>query len=169
MNTIVAETRLAEPRDTAALAAVHEAAWRGAYAGLIPHHSLSRMIGRRHEAWWARAIRSGAAILVVEFAGETIGYATLGDNRAEAIKAEGEIYELYIRPEYQGLGFGGRLFKAARGLLADRRLTGLVVWALADNHQAVDFYARLGGADVAEGSEVFEGRNLGKIAFVWPR
>ena len=32
-------------------------------------------------------------------------------------KQQGEIYELYLRPEYQGIGLGSRLFSAARARL----------------------------------------------------
>lgn len=167
MKTLAAEIRLAEPHDAAALSAVHATSWRGAYGGLIPHGSLEKMIGRRNDDWWATSIRSGAAILVAEFSGAPIGYATLGRNRTEALRADGEIYELYLRPEYQGLGFGKRLFEAAAALLRERGLKGLVVWALAENDRAIEFYGRLGGRDIAEGSECFDTRKVAKIAFLW--
>ena len=168
MSTIAAEIRSARPRDAAALAAVHEAAWRGAYAGILPHRSLNKMVARRDGNWWAGAIRSGAAVLVVDFGGETVGYATLGRNRSRTIDAEGEIYELYLKPEYQGLGFGARLFDSARNNLRRRGLRGLVVWALSDNRSACAFYERRGGSDVAEGNESFDGRLTAKTAYVWP-
>ena len=167
MIRIAAEIRSAKPRDAAALAAVHEAAWRSAYAGILPYRRLNQMVARRHGNWWAGAIRSGAAILVVEFGGETVGYATLGRNRATAIAAEGEIYELYLKPEYQGLGIGARLFETARTNLRARGLQGVVLWALADNHLAREFYSRRGGTEIAEGTESFDGRPIAKIAYVW--
>lgn len=167
MKTVAAEVRYAEPGDASALASVHEAAWRNAYSGLIPYQSLNRMLERRGAAWWAQAIRNRAAILVLEFAGETVGYATLGRNRTGALKVEGEVYELYLKPEYQGLGFGRRLFDAARALLKSRGMRGVVVWALADNVSAVNFYTATGGIDIAEGQESFGGRPLRKVAFVW--
>lgn len=167
MKTIVAEVRHAEPEDAEDLAGIHEISWRGAYSGLIPHRSLDRMVARRSAAWWRQAIARKAAILVLEFAGEPIGYATLGHNRAQALKVEGEIYEIYLLPEYQGLGFGKRLFDAARDLLRARGMRRFVVWALADNAGAVAFYGNVGGLDFAEGEERFDGVTLRKIAFVW--
>ncbi len=167
MSTIATEIRSAKQRDAAALAAVHEAAWRGAYAGILPHRPLNQMIARRHGNWWAGAIRSGAAILVVDFCGETVGYATLGRNRASTIAAEGEIYELYLKPEYQGLGFGARLFKAARTHLRAIGLKGVVVWALAENQAACEFYRHRGGTEIAEGTESFDGYDIAKVAYVW--
>ncbi|TIM59917.1 MAG: GNAT family N-acetyltransferase, partial [Mesorhizobium sp.] len=111
--------------------------------------------------------RKAATVLVVEIGGTIAGYATIGRNRARELRQQGEIYELYLRPEYQGIGLGSRLFKAARTRLADHGLRGLVVWALEDNYNALAFYAGNGGRDVAEGVEVFEQKALKKVAFVW--
>ncbi|BDA86717.1 N-acetyltransferase GCN5 [Aureimonas sp. SA4125] len=167
MKTIAAEVRFAEGRDAAQLAQVHEASWRGAYSGIIPFKTLGKMVERRGPDWWRRAIDNRAAILVVEFGGEIAGYATLGRNRTKALSAEGEIYEIYLQPKFQGLGFGRRLFDEARALLRDRGMRGVVVWALADNDNAMRFYSSVGGADVAEGAERFETVTLHKVAFTW--
>jgi hypothetical protein len=47
------------------------------------------------------------------------------------------------------------------------RLRGLLVWALADNEAACDFYFQRGGKPVAEGAEAFGETSLRKIAFAW--
>lgn len=167
MRTLVSEIRYACADDAAELSSVHRKTWEGTYAGLLPHRTLNSLIQRRDLGWWRRAIASNAAILVVEFAGTPVGYATFGKNRTPALPVGGEIFELYVRPEFQGVGLGRRLFAAARALLADRAPPGLAVWALEDNTRALDFYAGLGGDDAAEGSEVFEGRAFPKIGFLW--
>ncbi len=167
MNTLIIDIRRAEPRDAAAIADVHQQAWQGAYAGIIPHRALTSMINRRGPDWWANAIRRAATVLVVEIGGEIAGYTTVGRNRARELRQQGEIYELYLRPEYQGIGLGSRLFAAARARLADNGLKGLVVWALEENQNALAFYAGAGGRDIAEGVEIFEQKALKKVAFVW--
>jgi ribosomal protein S18 acetylase RimI-like enzyme len=167
MKTLSIDIRKAEPRDADAIADVHHEAWQGAYAGIIPHRALNTMIGRRGTAWWENAIRRAASVLVIEMGEEVVGYATLGRNRARELPQEGEIYELYLRPEYQGLGLGSRLFSAARERLVAHGLNGLVVWALEDNDNALRFYEGAGGRDVAEGVEVFDAKALRKVAFVW--
>jgi ribosomal protein S18 acetylase RimI-like enzyme len=167
MNTVTIDIRRAEPRDAPAIADVHHQAWRGAYAGIIPHRALNAMISRRGGEWWANAIRRSATVLVVEIGGKVAGYTTVGRNRARELPQQGEIYELYLRPEYQGVGLGSRLFAAARQKLADHGLKGMVVWALEDNINALSFYAGAGGRDVAEGVEVFDQKALKKVAFVW--
>ncbi len=167
MNTLTIDIRRAVQRDADAIADVHLEAWRGAYAGIIPHRALNAMIGRRGPKWWAGAIRRSATVLVAEMGGEVAGYATLGRNRARELPQQGEIYELYLRPECQGIGLGSRLFGAARDKLRAHGLGGLVVWALEDNTGALSFYQGLGGRDVAEGVEVFDQKALKKVAFVW--
>ena len=146
---------------------MHHLAWQGAYAGIIPHRALTAMINRRGRAWWANAIQRAATVLVIEIGGRIAGYATVGRNRARELPQQGEIYELYLRPEYQGIGLGTRLFAAAREKLAAHGLKGVVVWALEDNENALAFYAGAGGRDVAEGVEVFDQKALRKVAFVW--
>ncbi|MFU0507193.1 GNAT family N-acetyltransferase [Pseudaminobacter sp. NGMCC 1.201702] len=167
MNTLTIDIRRAEPRDAAQIADVHHCAWQGAYAGIIPHRALNAMISRRGSAWWSNAIRRAATVLVVEIGGTIAGYATVGRNRARELPQQGEIYELYLRPEYQGIGLGSRLLAAAREKLAAHGLRGMVVWALEDNVNALAFYEGAGGRDIAEGVEVFDQKALRKIAFVW--
>lgn len=167
MGTLAIELRRGVDADADAIASVHDAAWTEAYAGILPYSALNRMIRRRGPQWWANAIRRSTVILVLEIDGMIAGYATLGRNRVRTLPYQGEIYELYLRPEYQGLGLGTRLFLAARSELRRRKLAGTVVWVLCDNERAISFYRNAGGRPVAEGSEFFDGTRLGKIAFAW--
>jgi len=167
MATITIATRKAGPRDARKIADAHDSAWTNAYSGIVPYAALNRMVRRRGEKWWLDAIRRSTFVMVIE-AGDTIaGYATLGRNRVSTLPFEGEIYELYLRPEYQGIGLGEKLFLAARGELKRRCLRGSVVWVLADNHRAIRFYQNAGGRPIAEGSEIFDGKRLTKLAFAW--
>ena len=167
MKTVTIDIRRAEPSDAEAFAEVHHEAWRGAYQGLIPHKALAAMIGRRGGAWWANAIRRAATVLVIDAGGTIAGYATLGRNRARELPQQGEIYELYLRPEWQGVGLGSKLFAAARARLKGAGFKGMVVWALEENQNALSFYESVGGRDIAEGVEVFDSKALRKVAFIW--
>jgi ribosomal protein S18 acetylase RimI-like enzyme len=167
MSTTLIEIRRAKQSDAAPLAATHDDAWRAAYQGIIPGPELDKLINRRGAEWWAGAIRKGSRISILAF-GETIaGYANYGRNRARSLTYDGEIYELYLRPEFQGLGFGRRLFTAARRDLAQSGIRSLVVWALSDNESAVEFYRALGGRAVARSCEKFGEKTLDKVAYAW--
>ena len=167
MNTILIEIRRAKPSDAVAVAATHDEAWRAAYQGIIPGAELDKLINRRGPDWWDSAIRKGSRITLLQFDDKIAGYANYGRNRARSLFYDGEVYELYLRPEYQGLGFGRRLFSAARKDLVQSGLTSLVVWALSDNTPAVEFYGALGGRAVARSSERFGNKVLDKVAYAW--
>jgi ribosomal protein S18 acetylase RimI-like enzyme len=169
MTTQVIGVRRAEIRDAIAITEVHDNAWRFAYDGMIPAKELTRIIARRGPRWWDRAIRRGTAILVLEVGGRICGYATVGPNRARNLQQKGEVYEIYLKPEYQGIGLGTRLFLAARRELARFGFDTVVVWALADNENACRFYKNAGGRKVAKANERFGEVALTKVAFAWGR
>src|SRR5271155_2897196 len=167
MSTVLIEIRRATSRDAGDVAEAHDDAWRSAYQGIIPGTELEKLISRRGPDWWESAIRKGSRIAVLGFGDTLAGYANYGRNRARSLFYDGEIYELYLRPEFQGLGFGRRLFTAARRDLAQSALKSLIVWALSENESAVEFYRALGGKAVARSSEKFGTRVLDKVAFGW--
>ena len=167
MSTTLIEIRPARPADASAVASTHDEAWRAAYQGLIPGPELDKLINRRGPHWWESAIRKGSRVSVLVFGDRIAGYANYGRNRARSLHYEGEIYELYLRPEFQGLGFGRRLFSSAKRDLAHSGLDSMVIWALSDNDGATEFYRALGGHMVARSSEKFGVKSLDKVAFAW--
>ncbi|MEM0899301.1 MAG: GNAT family N-acetyltransferase [Pseudomonadota bacterium] len=167
MEMLTIDIRRATPDDANGIADVHADAWRFAYTGVIPHRALTGMINRRGGAWWDRAIRRGTSIYLVGSSDTVFGYVTFGLNRARALRHEGEVYELYLLPEYHGMGLGKRLFQEARQSLLAHGCEGLVVWSLKDNERACEFYSDLGGKDAVQGRETFDGQTLEKIGFLW--
>ena len=167
MSTTLIEIRRAKASDAESVASTHDEAWRTAYQGIIPGAELAKLISRRGPAWWESAIRKGSRVALLVFGDRIAGYANYGRNRARSLTYDGEIYELYLRPEFQGLGFGRRLFAAARRDLMQSNLKSMVVWALSDNDTATEFYRALGGRMVARSSERFGPKSLDKVAFAW--
>ena len=163
----VISIRNAREGDAAGIAAAHDAAWRDAYRGVIPGRELERLIARRGPRWWHSAIMRGSRLLVLDF-DETIGgYVSYGRNRVPSLRYGGEIFELYVAPEFQGAGFGRRLFETARQDLADYGYPSFLVWALADNERAVAFYQRLGGRNVRQANERFGSEIRARHAFAF--
>lgn len=168
--------RLARSQDAEDLSLVHEQSWRGAYQGMLPHLALEKRIAARPASWWKRTLAYSRGILILKVEGEPAGYASVGPsglsnqprNAAPRGGFKGEIFELYLTPVYQGLGFGSRLFEAARETLASRGiLPGLVVWALSENEQACQFYRAKGGQDLGEVNDCFGGLKVKKTGFGW--
>jgi ribosomal protein S18 acetylase RimI-like enzyme len=167
VSDLVISIRRARTGDAAALAAVFDAAWREAYLGIIPGVALHRMLARRGPRWWQASIDHGRPLVVLDVHDRVAGYVSYGRCRNRGLPAEGEIDELYLSPEYQGLGFGKRMFRAVRNDFTDRGMTRVIVWCLSDNVRARGFYERLGGRPVAETMERVAGVPLGKVAYLF--
>lgn len=154
--------------DAQDVARVHEEAWRSTYQGIIPHLHLEKIIAHRGPAWWERTLkRPGSGMLLLTFNGSVQGYASFGAARVATSAKTGEIFELYLAPVFQGMGFGKRLFLAARGALQKQDRSRLLVWALAENEPACAFYGRLGGKPSVTAPEHYGNVTLNRVAFLW--
>lgn len=169
MTTDAIAIRSAKPSDAPGISRVHDASWRFAYRGVLPGAELERMIARRGPAWWDEAVRRRVPILVLEGEDDVRGYVTYGASRMRTLPYKAEIYELYIQPEYAGMGFGRRMFRTVQQRLSRRGHHALVVWCLADNDIGRGFYARIGGRVVAEAQEQFSCVAVDKIAYAFDR
>ena len=76
---------------------------------------------------------------------EMVGICTYGPARGENfLKDAGEIYTLYIEPEYQRNGDGRRMVHEAIRKLRREEYNGVVVWIGETNIAALAFYDALG-------------------------
>ncbi|MEQ8824183.1 MAG: GNAT family N-acetyltransferase [Filomicrobium sp.] len=153
--------------DARDLSRICRSSWRYAYTGIIPHRHLARTLDQRTERWWRKNLSSRAGgYLLLEVLEQPAGYASLGYARHHG-GHEGEIYELYLEPTYQGLGFGEVLFESCRMSLDQAKIRGLMVWVLKDNETAREFYRRRGGTPRTKRIDHSTGARLEKVSYVW--
>jgi GNAT superfamily N-acetyltransferase len=168
MSDLLVSIRQAKPGDAEGLARVFDAAWREAYRGIIPGIALEKMLARRGLRWWRSTVMRGRPLAVLDIGQGVAGYASYGRCRDRSLPADGEIDELYLLPEYQGVGLGRRLFRAVRNDLKARDMgRRIVLWALADNERACGFYEGMGGRSVARVEERVGGVPLAKTAYLF--
>lgn len=168
MSQIAIDIRPPRLDEAEVLSQIHDEAWLYAYRGVIPALTLEKIIARRGPGRWQEQIRRNRhAHLVLAFGDSLAGYAAIGGARQRIADNEGEIYELYLKPEYQGVGLGRRLFVAARRQLAQSGRRGLVVWSLINNEPALRFYEALGGKRISTAHEALGNMTVEKQAFSW--
>lgn len=169
MATTTLLIRPARRDDAQAITQVHDEAWREAYRGIIGGVTLERMVEQRGPAWWRQTIGRGAQVLVLDFGGRVAGYVSFGRARERSAPYPAQIYELYLKPEFQGLGFGTRLFHAARQQVSSGRrpLVPMVVYALTANERALAFYRKLGGRELNRRSEQHGGEAYETLGFAF--
>ena len=171
--------RRARLSDAAAIGAVHVAAWRSAYPGILPDQFLSRMSVPRQAAHYDAAIRSGTGVYVATVSGadlgpeggpaRVVGFITSAPTHpfgpARSL-ADGEIETLYVLDDWRDRGIGRRLMRAAAAHLAAAGCRSVFLWVLRDNPSRW-FYARLGGSPKAEGVINVGGSPVMQTAYVW--
>ena len=169
MTELVIDIRFPGAEEAAELANVYERSWREAYAGMLPALALNRMIAQRGAGWWSTALRRRSNILVLDIDTAIAGYAMLSRARIGGGGMVGEVRELYLDPQYQGIGFGGQLFRAARQVLGRRGYARIIVTALEENERAIAFYRHCGGRLLGRGKTVFGGKSFATRSFVWTK
>ena len=170
------QIRKATPADAVAIAAVHVAVWRTAYAGILPDTFLARMSVTRHASHYGAGIRSGAGVLVATASGDDlppdsssriVGFTTAGPSRGTGRSlAAGEIETLYVLDDWRDRGIGRSLIGAAGEHLRAIGCRSAFVWVLRDNPSRW-FYQRLGGRAAMEMEILFASQPVVQTAFVW--
>jgi ribosomal protein S18 acetylase RimI-like enzyme len=166
--------RRAVAADAPAIAAVHVAAWRSAYAGLLPDAYLAGLSEPRLGAFYRRCLlerRDGEALFVAvarEDAGgpgQVVGFTSAGKARRHGLAA-GEVATLYVLDDWRDQGIGRRLLRAAAAHLAAIGCPSAMLWVLTDN-PARWFYQHLGGRRVAVELTRVGGEELEQSAMLW--
>ena len=147
--------RKAGPGDAAALAGIGARTFTLTFGHLYPPEDLAHFLGESHsEAAYAKLLGDERyGLWLLEDASRPVGFAVAGPcglPHPEVAPADGELKRLYLLPEAQNGGWGGRLFDEAIAWLergGPRRLW-ISVWS--ENLGAQRFYARRGFAKVAE-------------------
>ena len=168
--------RRAIPTDSVAIGRVHVETWQATYAGLLPDAMLVRMSQARQAAGWSRAIadpKERRGIFVADDADMgVVGFGSCGpvrdapDGLNGTEQRVGEVYTLYVEPDFQNLGLGRRLLDAMfRQLRADGCDTA-VLWMLARNPTRF-FYEGLGGDPAGSRIDRMGGERVEEIAYAW--
>ena len=176
--------RRARAADAVAIGAVHVAAWRSAYPGILPDSYLANLSVTRQAAYYDAAIRGSTGVFVA-IASEAdappasrgtanrphiVGFATAGRSRASGDfgrrLGEGEIETLYVLDDWRDRGIGRRLMQAAAAHLAEAGCRSVFLWVLRENPSRW-FYEHLGGKPTAEALIRFAGRDVAQTAIIW--
>lgn len=118
--------------------------WRQAYRGIIDQSFLDNIsFAQRLKSrtqWLSEPARYS---LIAAYHNKIIGFCDFGISRHPHY-AKGEIYTIYVLPEYQRIGVGRLLLQQAINRLTQERLIPCIVIALEQNLSAQQFYEVMG-------------------------
>lgn len=171
MNQELVVIREAASADAAGIARVHINSWQSTYRGIVPEAYLGSLDYSERTVRWKSLLSepgSANAIYVAEAQQEgVVGFASGGPERSGDPIYRGELYAIYVLPEYQRIGLGIRLAEAIVDPLVRAGLDSMMVWVLADNQPARRFYQRLGGKLLRTQTIEIGGIGLEEVAYGW--
>jgi GNAT superfamily N-acetyltransferase len=116
---------------------VHVRSWQAAYAHVVPAERLAELsVERRARQWrdWPPLLAESGDVIV--------GFVSVGASRDA--DADGELFAIYVDPDYWGSGVGRKLIAAGEERLRELGHVEAILWVLADNARARRFYERSG-------------------------
>src|SRR6266581_6844374 len=160
--------RTARPGDARRIARLDVETWRVTYAGILAAPFLVGLSAQRRELGWATVIeREPRDVRVaVNDEGRILGFGSCGRCRGEPEFA-GEVFTLYVAPDWQNQGIGRRLLLALFERLVDQGCGSAIIWVLRDNPGRF-FYQRLGGQEVQRRNFAVGGKRIEAAGYGWP-
>src|SRR5579884_4130927 len=137
--------RPARPEDAGQIARLDVETWRTTYPGMLADAYLAGLSAGRREPGWAAVIRREPRDIRV---------------------AAGEVFTLYVAPDWQNRGIGRGLLLALFSRLVAVGRNSAIIWVLRDN-PARFFYRRLGGRQVSHRMLPFAGNHVAAEAYGW--
>lgn len=159
--------RKAVPEDALRIAKVQVRSWEAAARGDMPDSVLDGLsIPHRTEDWTKRLVPAEGETLVVLVDGVIEGWASLGPSRDSDKEEAGEVYGIYLSPDFIGGKLGIRLYAGAEAALASGGCKEIILWVVAANAQARQFYEKAGfRLDGAQKSILWEGARIDEVRY----
>ncbi|TDW75908.1 GNAT family N-acetyltransferase [Kribbella pratensis] len=153
-ETPVAETsvRLALPAEANEIGEIQVAAWRSAYAGLLPADVLADLDPAQFAAQWRAALLAPGEArnrVMVALAGRTlVGFAAItpSDDPDADPQRDAVIAELAVQPDATRAGHGSRLLNAVVDTIRADGFSRLTVWVNSTDDVLRAFYTEAGWA-----------------------
>lgn len=114
--------------------------WQAGYKGLLPQDYLDGP-----DSWrWDGKFTDMPGSFVITDGGIIAGHSCARQSADEATSGWGEVWTLYVLPEYWGKGYGGALLKNSVDWLSEQGFERVYLWALETNMRARRFYEKQG-------------------------
>lgn len=131
--------REASEMDRAALGQIFYQSWQSAYREILPPEVLDNLTPASAEP---KGRIDPKTTLVLADGEKVIGLTVVGASRTPEKSDWGEIYSLYLLPDYFGQGWGKALLELALERLTDLGYSHIHLWVIAQNERAQRLYQR---------------------------
>lgn len=144
MNDIIIRT--ATLNDDRSIATIHVLTWQCAYKGIVPGDYLDRLSIDQKTQTWRKQLehpKDNTHTFVAEKDGVVVGWCTAGVSRDTNVsKDTGELYGIYMHPDYINQGIGSELMEYALSILKEEGYKKATLWVLDSNEKSRKFYEK---------------------------
>lgn len=138
--------RYANINDAKILGKIHAKSWQVAYKGIVPEEILANITPERRQKYFEKALTEGweeDALIYKD--NDAAGLICIGKCRDEDKSQEyGEVWGIYLSPEYWNEGLGRELMNWGLNELKVRGFKKVTLWVLEENQRARRFYELMG-------------------------
>ena len=156
--------------DLSAIARVNVDTFAQTQQGFIPDSLIRGLSYNKAEERFKRMLSKTerlSTIFVAENDGDVIGYAMCGLAREKVLHYEGELYGIYILPEYHSQGVGRQLMVSTARHLNKQGVASMFVAVFTDNIVGRKFYEALGGQWIEERVIELGGEHVSQTLYGW--
>jgi ribosomal protein S18 acetylase RimI-like enzyme len=164
--------REANQDDVADMVKVRVDTWRATYRGIVPDDFLKDLSYQSISDRWKKVFWENRKPNVAVFVAENekkdiVGIAICGPEQSQDPIYHGEIYVLYVLPQYQRQRIGRRLVAACvQHLLQQLTVETMLIWVITENPYR-RFYESLGGRLVHEKTKEIGGKMISEVGYGW--
>ncbi|AGK95707.1 GNAT family N-acetyltransferase [Clostridium pasteurianum] len=160
--------RYADINDAKILGEIHSKSWKVAYKSIVPDEILNNITPDKRQKYFEKALAEGWEEDAIIFKDEkALGLICIGKCRDEDKKdSYGEIWGIYLLPEYWNLGIGSELMSWGLNELKKRNYKKIFLWVLEGNLNARRFYEKIGFQHDGTVKEITIGKTLNEYRYV---
>ena len=156
------EIRYANIKDARTLGEIHSKSWKVAYKGIVPDEILKNITVEKRQVYFEKALTENWEEDAIIFKdNDAVGLICIGKCRdADKTDAFGEIWGIYLLPEYWNMGIGYELINWGVNELKKRNYSKVTLWVLEENTNARNFYEKVGFKHDGTVKEITIGKKL---------
>lgn len=162
--------------DIPVIAALHIKGWQGAYGGIVDQACLDSLSVQERQKQWEEWLDPAARPVLIarDDSGHAAGFVSFGKLQTPPPGSSpirplysGEIYALYLLPDYYRQGIGTSLLRAAASGLTPLKHRSLCLWVAEKNVRAVSFYKKMGGERCGKKDVCIGSSPVREVCFGW--
>lgn len=160
--------RSADINDADIMGEIHSKSWKAAYKGIIPDKILDSITPEKEKKFFEKAISEKREEDYLIFRDdEAAGMITIGKCRdKDKDDTYGEIWGIYLHPDYYHKGIGAVLINWGIDELKKRNYKRITLWVLEENMSARKFYEKIGFRHDGTVNEINIGKKLNECRYV---